>query len=160
MGCCVSNELSKELTLEEIEEYNKLTSEINEILSNKNNLDINNSDYLLKLINKISVKIANCEEIIKKIKLKRFNSKFSGDTLKFLNNNIKQLKTFNNFLNEQITENRRENLQKEETILKEFGVNTINTVNEILLTSNNRQSLSNFVYHKKNIRRNTRDDIS
>ena len=158
MGCCVSNELSKELTLEEIEEYNKLTSEINEILSNRNNIDINNSDSLLKLTNKISIKIANCEEIIKKIKLKRFNSKFSSDTLKFLNTNIKQLNTFNNYLNEQITENRRENLHKENTLLKELGVNTINTVNENQSTSNNRKSLSNFVYYKKNIRRYTKDD--
>lgn len=160
MGCCVENDLFQELTIGEIEEYNKLISDINQILNNKRNIDLQNNEVLLELINKISVKISNCEEIIEKIKLKRFNSKFSGDTLKFLNNNIKQLKTFNNFLNEQITENRRENLQKEETILKEFGVNTINTVNEILLTSNNRQSLSNFVYHKKNIRRNTRDDSS
>ena len=160
MGCCVSNELSKELTLEEIEEYNKLTSEINEILSNRNNIDINNSESLLKLTNRISVKIANCEEIIKKIKLKRFNSKFSGDTLKFLNTNIKQLNTFNNYLNEQITENRRENLHKENTLLKELGVNTINTVNENQSTSNNRKSLSNLVYHKKNIKRYTRDDSS
>ncbi len=70
------------------------------------------------------------------------------------------MNTFNNYLNEQITENRRENLHKENTLLKELGVNTINTVNENQSTSNNRKSLSNFVYHKKNIRRYTKDDSS
>ena len=50
MGCCEPNELSQEITVEEIEEYNKLNSEIDQILTNKNDIDIYNSDSLLKLI--------------------------------------------------------------------------------------------------------------
>ena len=104
MGCCEPNELSQEITVEEIEEYNKLNSEIDQILTNKNDIDIYNSDSLLKLINKISVKISNCKEIIRKIKLKRFSSKFSGDTLRNLKNDVKQLNEYSKHLNEQITE--------------------------------------------------------
>ena len=49
MGCCEPNELSQEITVEEIEEYNKLISEIDQILTNKNDIDIYNTDSLLKL---------------------------------------------------------------------------------------------------------------
>ena len=162
MGCCEPNELSQEITIEEIEEYNKLNSEIDQILTNKNDIDIYNSDSLLKLINKISVKISNCKEIIRKIKLKRFSSKFSGDTLKNLKNIVKQLNEYSKHLNEQITENRKENLLRENMILKELGTNTIITVNESKLKTNpnNEKSLDSFVYHKKCIRRNTKEITS
>ena len=32
MGCCVSNDLSQELSIEELEEYNKLNADIEKIL--------------------------------------------------------------------------------------------------------------------------------
>ncbi len=162
MGCCEPNELSQEITVEEIEEYNKLNSEIDQILTNKNDIDIYNSDSLLKLINKISVKISNCKEIIRKIKLKRFSSKFSGDTLRNLKNIVKQLNEYSKHLNEQNTENRKENLLRENMILKELGTNTIITVNESKLKTNpnNEKSLDSFVYHKKCIRRNTKEITS
>ena len=89
MGCCVENDLFQELTIEEIEEYNELNSDINRILNNKRNIDLRNNEVLLRLINEISIKIANCEELIGKIKLKRFSSKIFGDTYQILTNNIK-----------------------------------------------------------------------
>ena len=53
MGCCEPNELSQEITIEEIEEYNKLNSEIDQILTNKNDIDIYNSDNKKNKIKKI-----------------------------------------------------------------------------------------------------------
>jgi hypothetical protein len=47
-------------------------------------------------------------------------------------------------------------------ILKELGTNTIITVNESKLKTNpnNEKSLDSFVYHKKCIRRNTKEITS
>ena len=175
MGCCVPNELSQELTLEEIKEYNKLISDINQILTDKNNIDIYNTDCLLKLINRISVKISNCKEIIRKIKLKRFSSKFSGETLQNLRDNINQLNKYSKYLNEKITENRKESLEKENMIItenrkesfekenmiiNELGTKTVFTVNESQLRTYNGKSLDNFIYHKKCIRRSTKINTS
>ena len=160
MGCCVSSDLNQELSLEEIEDYNKLNSEIKQILNNKNNIDIQNSDILLKLINRISIKIANCEEIIRKIKLKRFSSKFSGDTIKIVNGNINQLNKLSKYLNEQITENRRESLQTDNMLLKELGTKSVCTVNESHLKTTKSSTLNSFVYYKKCIKRIAKENTS
>ena len=45
-------------------------------------------------------------------------------------------------------------------LLKEFGNNTIVTVNESKLKTNNERSLDSFVYHKKCIRRSTKETTS
>jgi hypothetical protein len=158
MGCCVENDLFQELTIEEIEEYNKLNSDINQILSNKRNINLQNNEVLLKLINKISIKIANCEEIIAKIKLKRFNSKIFGDTYQILINNINNLNRYSKFLNEKIVKNRREILEKESTLLKGSGSKTILSFNDSELKSSKNTFSNNFVYQKKFIRRSTKSD--
>ena len=158
MGCCVENNLFQELTIEEIEEYNKLISDINQILNNKRNIDLQNNEVLLELINKISVKISNCEEIIEKIKLKRFNSKIFGDTYQVLNNNINNLNRYNKFLNDTIIKNRKEILGKESTFLKGSGSKTIISFNDSELKSNRNIFLNTFVYQKKLIQRSTKSD--
>ena len=158
MGCCVENDLFQELTIEEIEEYNKLNSDINQILSNKRNINLQSNEVLLKLINKISIKIANCEEIISKIKLKRFNSKIFGDTYQILMNNINNLNRYSKFLNEKIVKNRREILEKESTLLKGSGSKTILSFNDSELKSSKNAFSNNFVYQKKFIRRSTKSD--
>ena len=155
MGCCVSNDLSQELTLEEIKDYNKLNSDIKQILNNKKNIDLQNIELLLKLINTISIKISNCEEIKKKVKLKKFSSKFSEDTIQTLNNNINKLNKYSKFLNEQIIETRKESLQNEKISLQDIDIN-----DNKLKSNNKRWPLNNFIYYKKCIRRNTRDDSS
>ena len=158
MGCCVENDLFQELTIGEIEEYNKLISDINQILNNKRNIDLQNNEVLLELINKISVKISNCEEIIEKIKLKRFNSKIFGDTYQVLNNNINNLNRYNKFLNDTIIKNRKEILEKESTFLKGSGSKTIISFNDSELKSNKNIFLNTFVYQKKLIQRSTKSD--
>ena len=158
MGCCVENDLFQELTIEEIEEYNKLISDINQILSNKRNINLQSNEVLLKLINKISIKIANCEEIIERIKLKRFNSKIFGETYQVLNNNINNLNRYNKFLNDTIIKNRKEILEKESTFLKGSGSKTIFSFNDSELKSSKNTFSNNFVYQKKFIRRSTKSD--
>ena len=158
MGCCVENDLFQELTIGEIEEYNKLISDINHILNNKRNIDLQNNEVLLQLINKISVKIANCEEIIERIKLKRFNSKIFGDTYQVLSNNINNLNRYNKFLNDTIIKNRKEILEKESTLLKGSGSKTIISFNDSELKSSKNIFLNTFVYQKKLIQRSTKND--
>ena len=158
MGCCVENDLFQELTIGEIEEYNKLISDINQILNNKKNIDLQNNEVLLELINKISIKIANCEEIIDRIKLKRFNSKIFGDTYQVLNNNINNLNRYNKFLNDTIIKNRKEILEKESNFLKGSGSKTIISFNDSELKSNRNIFLNTFVYQKKLIQRSTKSD--
>ena len=158
MGCCVENDLFQELTIGEIEEYNKLISDINQILNNKRNIDLQNNEVLLELINKISVKISNCEEIIEKIKLKRFNSKIFGDTYQVLNNNINNLNRYNKFLNDTIIKNRKEILEKESTLLKGSASKTIISFNDSELKSSKNIFLNTFVYQKKLIQRSTKSD--
>ena len=157
MGCCVENDLFQELTIEEIEEYNKLISDINQILIFYKYI-LQNNEVLLELINKISVKISKCEEIIEKIKLKRFNSKIFGDTYQVLNNNINNLNRYNKFLNDTIIKNRKEILEKESTFLKGSGSKTIISFNDSELKSNRNIFLNTFVYQKKLIQRSTKSD--
>ena len=159
MGCCVTNDLSQELTLGEIEEYNKLNFEINQILINKNNINIDNSNVLLSLINNISIKIANCEEIITKIKTKRLNSKIFNDIFDVLKNHINRLNKYSIFLNSQIIRNRKELIRKENLSLKESASKTLITFNEsLVLSSNEKRSLNGFVYKKKLINRCIKSD--
>ena len=158
MGCCVANDLTQELSLDEIDNFNKLNSEINQILNNRNNINLQNSDVLLKLINKISIKISNCEEIIDKIKLKRLNSKVLSESYQIINNNINKLKEYSKFLNSKIIQNRKENLEKENLFLRESGTKTIISVNESQLRENNNKFLNDFIYQKKLIKRSTKSD--
>ena len=158
MGCCVANDLTQELSLDEIDNFNKLNSEINQILNNRNNINLQNSDVLLKLINKISIKISNCEEIIDKIKLKRLNSKVLSESYQIINNNINKLKEYSKFLNSKIIQNRREILEKENLFLRESGTKTIISVNESQLRENNNKFLNDFIYQKKLIKRSTKSD--
>ena len=69
MGCCVSNDSGfNDIPFEEIEEYNKLKSEMNQILDNKDKINQTNNEELLETINKISILIARAEETIGKMK--------------------------------------------------------------------------------------------
>lgn len=155
MGCCVSNDLSQELSIEELEEYNKLNADIEKILSNKDNINLENSEYLLELINKISIIIAKCEEIMRKVKLKRLDSKIINNAFENIQNKTNELNEYNKFLNNQVKENRTEILQKEYSSLKGSLLKTINdSETKYNIMKNNKD----FVYYKKNIRRFSKRD--
>lgn len=177
MGCCVSNDAGfNDIPFEEIEEYNKLKMEMNQILDNKDKINPTDNDELLEIINKISLQIARGDEAIGKLKpLKRINTKLINEQIQELNNKINDLKEYSFTLNSQIKKNKNE-IQLKEAIKDENMNNELpkdeNTLlrgnkknmdinnNEELEKGNNDTKFSNFdqIYFKKYIRRNKRSD--
>ena len=177
MGCCVSNDAGfNDIPFEEIEEYNKLKMEMNQILDNKDKINPTDNDELLEIINKISLQIASGDEAIGKLKpLKRINTKLINEQIQELNNKINDLKEYSFTLNNQIKKNKNE-IQLKEAINDENLNNELpkdeNTLlrgkkkimdinnNEELEKGNNDTKFSNFdqIYFKKYIRRNKRSD--
>ena len=176
MGCCVSNDSGfNDIPFEEIEEYNKLKSEMNQILDNKDKIDQTNNEELLETINKISILIARGEEAIGKMKpLKRIKSKFINE-LQEINNKINDLKEYSFSLNNQMKKNKNE-IQLKEVISNENLNNELPKDENTLLRGNKKNmdinnndelekekndiKLSNFdkIYFKKYVRRNKRSD--
>ena len=176
MGCCVSNDSGfNDIPFEEIEEYNKLKSEMNQILDNKDKIDQTNNEELLETINKISILIARAEETIGKMKpLKRIKSKFINE-LQEINNKINDLKEYSSTLNNQMKKNKNE-IQLKEVISNENLNNELPKDENTLLRGNKKNidinnndelekekndiKLSNFdkIYFKKYVRRNKRSD--
>lgn len=177
MGCCVSNDAGfNDIPFEEIEEYNKLKMEMNQILDNKDKINPTDNDELLEIINKISLQIARGDEAIGKLKpLKRINTKLINEQIQELNNKINDLKEYSFTLNNQIKKNKNEiqlkeaindenlnnELPKDEnTLLRGNKKNMDINNNEELEKGNNDTKFSNFdqIYFKKYIRRNKRSD--
>ena len=103
MGCCgPKNKINEDFPYEEIEEFNKLKSEINEIINDKEHPDRKNINKLLELFNKTSNKLTEYENEVKNLKDK--NKNLTDDMIKGLNEDIKQLKKFNQILNDLIKE--------------------------------------------------------
>ena len=173
MGCCVSNDPGfNDIPFEEIEEYNKLKMEMNQILENKDKINQTDNNELLEIINKISLQIARGEEAIGKLKpLKRIKAKFINEQIQEINNKINDLKEYSFTLNNQIKKNKNEiqlkeiindvNLNNdlpndENTLLrgnkKDMDINN----NDELEKEKNETKFSNFdkIYFKKYIRRN------
>jgi hypothetical protein len=177
MGCCVSNDGGfNDIPFEEIEEYNKLKMEMNQILDNKDKINQTDNDELLEIINKISLQIARSEEAIGKLKpLKRINAKFINEQIQEINSKINDLKEYSFTLNNQIKKNKNEiqlkenindenlsnELQKDEnTLLRGNKKNMDINNNDELEKGKNDIKLNNFdkIYFKKYIRRNKRSD--
>ena len=176
MGCCVSNDSGfNDIPFEEIEEYNKLKSEMNQILDNKDKINQTNNEELLETINKISILIARGEEAIGKMKpLKRIKSNFINE-LQEINNKINDLKEYSFSLNNQMKKNKNE-IQLKEVISNENLNNELPKDENTLLRGNKKNmdinnndelekekndiKLSNFdkIYFKKYVRRNKRSD--
>ena len=177
MGCCVSNDSGfNDIPFEEIEEYNKLKSEMNQILDNKDKIDQTNNEELLETINKISILIARAEETIGKLKpLKRIKAKFINEQIQEINNKINDLKEYSFSLNNQMKKNKNE-IQLKEVISNENLNNELPKDENTLLRGNKKNidinnndefekekndiKLSNFdkIYFKKYVRRNKRSD--
>lgn len=177
MGCCVSNDSGfNDIPFEEIEEYNKLKMDMNQILDNKDKINQTDNDELLEIINKISLQIARGEEAIGKLKpLKRINSKFINEQIQEINNKINELKEYSFTLNNQIKKNKNE-IQLKEVINNENlnnelpkDENTLLRGNKKNMDFNNNDELEkgkndmkmNYIdkiYFKKYIRRNKRSD--
>ena len=160
MGCCVSHEGNlNDIPFEEIDEFRSLKQEINQILINKDNIDQTDNIQLLELINRISIKIAKCEEVIDRLKTKRkLNPKTIEENIKGLKSDINELKEYNISLNNQVKKNKSEIQLKE--IIKEEPVEEENSKTENnILRGNNRNIESNSQVKKKNLKINDVDTI-
>ena len=106
MGCCgVHDNNIIDFPYEKVEEYNSLKTEINQIISNRNNKDRKDFNKVLELFNRSSSKITEYEREIKKIKNKKDkNPDFNNDILKGLNEDISLLREYNHTLNDLIKE--------------------------------------------------------
>ena len=157
MGCCITrNRIIYDFPYEEIDEFNKLKTEINQILNNKDKINHTDNNELLELINKISIKIATCQEVIENLKIKRrTNPQLINETIEGVNTNIKELKEYNYFLNNKVKENKNEinvKIIKEEINIKE----TKDIKNGQNLKTKNNVSLNPIkpIYYKKCIEKN------
>jgi hypothetical protein len=106
MGCCVSHDNNiEDFPYQKVEEFNNLKTEIEQVLSNKDNKDRKNFNKVLELFNKSSSKITEYERELKKLKNKKEKSPdFNHDMFKGLNDDIKQLREYNHTLNNLLKE--------------------------------------------------------
>ena len=185
MGCCGNLDKNQyEMPYEQIEEFNQLNAEIEEIITNNENPYRKDSNKLLELLNKVSVKISEYEEELDKLKKKKnIDKNDPDDFIKALNSDIKQLKDYYLILDKLIKENENENksiklklspneIQKENSIKEEISLSNrdnknnenlkhINNQNNANLNDKNDLNLNNTdkIYFRKYIRRNKRSDI-
>ena len=185
MGCCGNLDKNQyEMPFEQIEKFNQLKSEIEEIIANNENPYRKDSNKLIELLNKTSVKISEYEEELDKLKNKKnIDKNVPDDFIKGLNTDIKQLKDYYIILDNLIKENDNENksiklklnlngIQKEDSIKEEISLTNrdksnndnlknINSQNNAYLNEKNDLNLNNTdnIYFKKYVRRNKRSDI-
>ena len=168
MGCCLTHiRIINEFPYEDIDGFNKLKNEINYILNNKENINHSDNKELLELINKISIKIAKCQEIIENLKTKRrINPEIINEIIQGIKTNVKELKEYNIFLNNQIKINKnvikiKEILEEEikpkeivngktKLIIKDKSINN----NKLKYKNNLNLNQIKPIYYKKFVRRN------
>ena len=127
MGCCgPKDKNSDDFPYEKVEEFNKLKSEINQIIIDKDHQDRKNVNKLFELFNKTSNKISEYENEIKKLKNQKQN--LNNDLLKGLNEDIKQLRDYNHTLNNLIKESEDNEIVNKTDQKNEIGNNLQNEI--------------------------------
>ena len=183
MGCCGNLDKNHyEMPYEQIEEYNQLKAEIDGIITNNDNPYRKDSNKLLELLNKTSVKISEYEEELDNLKNKKnIDKNIPDDFINGLNSDIKELKDYYLILDNLIKENDNENksiklnlneIQKEDAIKEEVTLSNRDKKNNDILRNINIQNNANIneqndlninntdnIYFKKYVRRNKRSDI-
>ena len=183
MGCCGNLDKNHyEMPYEQIEEFNQLKAEIDGIITNNENPYRKDSNKLLELLNKTSVKISEYEEELDNLKNKKnIDKNVPDDFIKGLNSDIKELKDYYLILDNLIKENDNENksiklnlneIQKEVAIKEEVTLSNRDKKNNDNLRNINIQNIAKIneqkdlninntdnIYFKKYVRRNKRSDI-
>ena len=178
MGCCgPKDKNSDDFPYEKVEEFNKLKSEINQIIIDKDHQDRKNVNKLFELFNKTSNKISEYENEIKKLKNQKQN--LNNDLLKGLNEDIKQLRDYNHTLNNLIKESEdneivkktdqkneiENNLQNEiengkKITEKDIIIDEVKNSNDLNIEDNgNIKILKNFNNKKNNLENFLEDDF-
>ena len=116
---------------EKVDEFNKLKSEIDEIISDPGHKDRKNVNKLFELFNKTASKINEYEREVKKLKNKRAtNKKVDDNMMQGLINDIRQLREYNHTLNDLIKKSDENDVIYTETKPLNINENQIKTESE------------------------------
>ena len=170
MGCCGAVDKNiDDLPLGKLEEFNILKSEINEIISDKDNKDRKNANKIFELFHQTSNKITEYEREVKKLKNKKLKDKnINDDIIEGLNNDIKQLREYNHTLNDLLkeTDENANNNKTENQLIFEIKNETENDfenekeiINEEINVSNGKENDNNEVNVKNRNNNNNLEDI-
>ena len=132
MGCCTpTNKNMIDFRFEKVDEFNKLKSEIDEIISDPGHKDRKNVNKLFELFNKTASKINEYEREVKKLKNKRAtNKKVDDNMMQGLINDIRQLREYNHTLNDLIKKSDENDVIYTETKPLNINENQIKTESE------------------------------
>ena len=154
MGCCATNaKFQLELPFEQMEEYDKLKSEIEQFLSSEVPQEKKDKNKISNLLIKLSNQITRYENDLLKLKRdkdKTNNENINDDLIEGINQDIKILKEYQTSLN---------NLLNTDTnIIINENQFFINDNNNIIINNKNINEINNNenneIYFKKCIRRN------
>ena len=132
MGCCTpTNKNMIDFRFEKVDEFNKLKSEIDEIISDPGHKDRKNVNKLFELFNKTASKINEYEREVKKLKNKKAtNKKVDDNMMQGLINDIRQLREYNHTLNDLIKKSDENDVIYTETKPLNINENQIKTESE------------------------------
>ena len=101
MGCCGGGDKGfEEFPFEKMEEFNRLKNEVSDIITNQSHKYRKNSQKLIDLFNKTSLKITDYEREVRQLKNKNQSNGSSSDrVIHGMFEDIKQLKEYNRILN-------------------------------------------------------------
>jgi len=110
MGCCGNNKKNNyEMPYKQIEEYNILKKEIDEIITNNESPHRKDSNKLFELLNKISVKISEFEKELDNLKNKKnIDNNIRDNYIKGFNTDIQEMKEYYLILDNLVKENDNE----------------------------------------------------
>jgi len=110
MGCCGNNKKNNyEMPYKQIEEYNILKKEIDEIITSNESPHRKDSNKLFELLNKISVKISEFEKELDNLKNKKnIDNNIRDNYIKGFNIDIQEMKEYYLILDNLVKENDNE----------------------------------------------------
>ena len=154
MGCCATNaKFQLEMPFDQMEQYDKLKSEIEQFLSSEEPKEKNDKNKISNLLIRLSNQITRYENDLLKLKQdkdKTNNENINDDLIEGINQDIKILKEYQTSLNNMLN-NAPNLIINENQIYINDNNNNVNS-NEINNKENNNES--NEIYFKKCIRRN------
>ena len=155
MGCCAKNaKFQLELPFDQMEEYDKLKSEIEQFLSSEMPQEKKDKNKISNLLIKLSNQITRYENDLLKLKRdkdKTNNENINDDLIEGINQDIKILKEYQTSLNNMLNTDTNVIINENQIFINDNNniiIDNKNNINEINNNDNNE------IYFKKCIRRN------
>ena len=155
MGCCATNaKFQLELPFDQMEEYDKLKSEIEQFLSSEMPQEKKDKNKISNLLIKLSNQITRYENDLLKLKRdkdKTNNENINDDLIEGINQDIKILKEYQTSLNNMLNTDTNVIINENQIFINDNNniiIDNKNNINEINNNDNNE------IYFKKCIRRN------